>query len=142
MIITDALNGHTVEDLRRNQDGSVTLYCDSGRTLTLYVNDLGRIDVKPQKLILPDSLPVEDFPSERMRLLQAFQGYRIDYATYDDHGCITFVCAPLESWNGRESKAIGHREIKLAHSGGMIDELPPVSAKITLEGLSIFGEAM
>jgi len=138
VIITDTLNGRTVEDVRRNQDGSVTFYTDNGRTLTLYVEN-ARIEVKPPKLILPDSRPIEDFPSERMHLAQAFIGHMIQYASYDDQGFITFVCEPQR---GREMfrKSHGHREIRLTHSSGLIDELPPVSAVVALPSLSVLGE--
>lgn len=139
MIITDALNGHTVEDVRRNQDGSVTLYTDLGRTLTLHVED-GRIAVKPPKLILPDARPIEELPSERMRLREAFQGFKVNYVTFDDRGFLNVVCDPLPGTE-KYSKASGHREVRIAHHNGLIDELPPVSAVIELEGLAVFGEA-
>lgn len=137
MIITDTLNGHTVEDVRRNQDGSVSLYTDNGRVITLHV-ECGRIEVKPPKLILPDARPIEELPSERMRLREAFIGHRINYAVYDDAGGISVVCDP-QPGTEKYSKASGHREIRITHSAGMIDELPPVSAIISLESLAIFG---
>lgn len=138
MIITDTLNGHTVEDVRRNQDGSVSFFTDNGRVLTLHVQD-GEIQARPQKLILPDSKPIEEMPSERMRLREAFVGFTINYAVYDELGNINIVCDPL---HGREmySKAVGHREVRITHHNGLIDELPPVSAVINLEGQTLFGE--
>jgi len=137
VIITDTLNGHTVDDVRRNQDGSVSLYTDNGRVITLHV-DNGRIEVKPTKLILPDARPVEEFPSQRMRLREAFVGHRINYAVYDDMGCISVVCDPQPGAQ-KYSKASGHREVRITHSAGLIEELPPVSAIVTLESLAIFG---
>jgi len=151
MIITDALNGHTVEDVRRNQDGSVTLYTDHGRTLTLHVED-GRITVKPPKLILPDARPIEELPSERMRLREAFQGFMVSHATYDDFGAINFVCEPHTTTVSAEKKregvflitpgTVAHREVRVTHHNGLIDELPPVSAIVALESLGVFGESM
>lgn len=135
MIITDTLNGHTVEDVRRNQDGSVTLYTDHGRVLTLHV-DGGRIVVKPPKLILPDARPIEELPSERMRLREAFQGFMVSHVTFDDHGFLNVVCDP----HGSYTLTRGHREVRITHHNGLIDELPPVSAVIALESLSVFGE--
>jgi len=139
MIVTDTLNGHTIEDVRRNQDGSVTMYCDSGRTLTLHVEN-GVVEVKPEKLILPDSVPIEAMPSDRMRLLQAFQGYTVNYAHHNDSGGLVFVCEPLRSTKEKYAKSCGHREVAVSHSNGFIDELPPVSAIITMPSLSVFGE--
>ena len=139
MVITDTLNGHTVEDVKRNADGSVTLYCASGRTLTLLVSG-GRVEAKPPKVILPDAPPVEVLPSTRMRLREAFQGHAIHYGHYDDHGNLIFVCDPLRHDREKFQKAHGHREIKITHSNGLIDELPPVSAVISLPSLSLFGE--
>jgi hypothetical protein len=137
MIVTDTLNGHTVEDVRRNADGSITLFCDSGRRLTLYVSK-GVVVVRPPKIYLPDQF-IPQVVSERMRLLQAFQGLMVNYATYDDQGCITITCEPLR---GRESytKSCGHRTVKLTHRNGLIDDLPPVSAIVALTGLSVFGD--
>jgi hypothetical protein len=137
VIITDTLNGHTVEDVRRNQDGSVTLYTDHGRVLTLHV-DGGRITVKPPKLILPDARPIEELPSERMRLREAFQGFMVNHVTYDDQGFLNVVCDP----HGRFTLTRGHREVRITHHDGLIDELPPVSAVIALESLSVFGESI
>ena len=133
MIVTDTLNGHTVEDVRRNHNGSVTLYCDSGRALTLHVLQ-GRIEVSPEKVVIPDGAVVPEPPSVRMRLLEAFQGYMVNYAHYDDKDDLVFVCEPV-------NQSFGHREIKLAHENGLISELPPVSAIIGLPSLSIFGKA-
>lgn len=139
MIITDTLNGHTVEDVRRNPDGSVSFYCSSGRTITLCV-DAGKIGVKPQKFLLPgDDIPLELVQSERMRLREAFQGHMIEYAYYDEEGHLTFVCEPLRHDREKYQKSIGHREIRLSHSAGSIDELPPVSAVVSLPSLSLFG---
>ena len=139
MVITDTLNGHTVEDVRRNADGSVTLYCASGRTLTLFVSS-GRVEAKPHKVILPDAPPAEVLPSARMRLLEAFQGHMVNYCYHDEGGCLIFVCEPLRHDREVFKKSSGHREIRLAHSNGLIDELPPVSAVIGLPSLSLFGE--
>ena len=134
MQITDTLNGHTVEDVRRNPDGSVTLYCTSGRSLTLYV-EKGKIVAKPPKIILPD-VPEPKVPfSERMRLRESFQGYMIEYVTSDDAGCLDFICERLRGLE-KYSKQAGRREIRLTHTNGLINELPPVSARIFLEGLS------
>lgn len=115
----------------------MSLYTDNGRTITLHV-DGGRIAVKPPKLILPDARPIEELPSERMRLREAFIGHRINYAVYDDAGCISVVCDPLPGAE-KYSKASGHREVRITHHDGLIDELPPVSAIISLESLAIFG---
>jgi hypothetical protein len=147
MIITDALNGHTVEDVRRNQDGSVTLYTDHGRTLTLHV-DGGRIVVKPPKLLLPDARPIEEMPSERMRLREAFLGFMVSHVTFDEQGFLNVVCAPHDRGSfvrrecGNMTLTRGHREVRITHHNGLIDELPPVSAIIALESLSVFGESM
>ena len=138
MIVTDTLNGHTVEDVRRELDGSVTLYCDSGRTLNLHVLN-NKIEAKPRKLILDEREVVVE-PSERMRLLTAFQGFMVKYAVYDNCGFITFVCEPLKHNREAYKKSTGHREICLTHKNGLINELPPVSAIITMESLSVFGE--
>jgi hypothetical protein len=139
VVITDTLNGSTIEDLRRNQDGSVSFYCDSGRSITLCVEN-GRIEVSPSKLIMPDATPIEEFPSVRMRLLEAFQGFMVSYAYYDEEGCVTFVCEPLRHDTEQYAKSSGHREIRLAHTDGIINELPPVSAKISLIGMSVLGD--
>lgn len=138
MIITDTLNGQTVEDVRRETDGSVTFYCDSGRTLTLFVCN-GRIEAKPPGIVLPDQPNQAVQPSSRMRLLEAFQGFMINYAAYREDGSIDIVCEPLRHDREAYQKAHGHREVHLAHNKGLIDELPPVSAKISLEGLKVFG---
>ena len=140
MVVTDTLNGRTVEDVRRNIDGSVTFYCDSGHKLTLYVED-GQIEAKPRDLKVALGLeePVE-LPSERMRLREAFQGYTVNYAHYNDDGSIVFVCDALRSNREKYAKSSGHREINLAHSNGLIDELPPVSAMIAMPSLSVMGE--
>lgn len=138
MVITDTLNGHTVEDVRRNADGSVTLYCASGRNLTLYVSS-GRIEAKPPKIILPDAPPVEVVPSTRMRLRESFLGQTINYGYYTETGALTFVCEPLRHDREAYTKSSGHREIRLTHSNGLIDELPPVSAIVALPSLSLFG---
>ena len=140
MIVTDTLNGHTVEDVRRNLDGSVTLYCTSGRTLELYVS-AGRIEAKPPKLILPDQPAPAPAPSERMRLTEAFLGMMINYACYDERGFLTIVCERLRHDRQMYAKSYGHREITLTHSNGLIDEAPPVSAVIGLPSLAIFGDA-
>ena len=137
MRITDTLNGCTIDDVRRNADGSVTLYSDSSRELTLHVWE-GIIEAKPPKIVLPNVAELVVVPSERMRLLQAFQGLMIKYAHYDDAGSLIFVCEPLRGKNKFE-KSHGHREIKLTHSQGLIDELPPVSAIIKLPSLGLFG---
>jgi hypothetical protein len=137
--ITDALNGHTVEDVRRNSDGSVTLYCDSGRPLTLHVWK-SIISVKPPKIILPDMPEPAMVHSTRMRLLDAFQGLMVSHAHYDDSGAIVVVCNPVNDGSAMFAKSHGHREIKMTHSQGRIDELPPVSAIIKLPGLAVFGE--
>jgi hypothetical protein len=136
MIITDVLNGHTVEDVRRNTDGSVSLYCASGRQVTLFVCN-GRVEAKPAKIILPDSPPVDIPLPNRMRLLTAFQGFTIEYCYYDDANALVFVCEPLRHDREAYTKASGHREIRLAHTNGLIDELPPVSAKVALPALSL-----
>lgn len=138
MKITELLNGSTIEDVRRNPDGSVTLFCDSGKTATLFVEE-GEIRLKPAKLELPFQ-PVQPVQSERMNLLQAFQGFQINYAYYDDEGAVTFVCEPLPHTTETFKKSAGHREVRLMHHDGLIDELPPVSAIIGLPGLSVFGE--
>lgn len=140
MIITDTLNGYTVEDVRRNKDGSVTLYTDNGRKLTLFVYR-GRIEAMPPKLVLPGCEPPHVNPeSQRMRLQEAFVGLMVDYATYTEDGCLNLTCQPLR---GREkySKSSGHREIRLTHSQGLIDELPAVSAVVSLPSLAVFGGA-
>jgi len=139
VIVTDTLNGHTIEDVRRELDGSVTFYCDSGRTLNLHVLN-SKIEAKPRKLILDEREVVEIEPSERMRLLRAFQGFMVKYAVYDDHGFITFVCEPLNHNREVYKKSTGHREICLTHKNGLINELPPVSAIIAIESLSVLGE--
>jgi hypothetical protein len=131
--ITDALNSHTVEDVRRNADGSVTLYCDSGRELTLYVWQ-GRIEAKPPKIILLDAPEQIILPSTRMRLLDAFQGLRVNHAYYDASSSIVFVCEPCNTGKAMFEKSFGHREIKLTHSLNIIDEFPSVSAIIKLPG--------
>lgn len=138
MRITDTLNGRTVEDVRRNPDGSVTLYCDSGHEVCLFVCD-NRIEVKPPRLYLPDQ-PFVEPDSQRMRLMEAFQGFMINYVHYDEGGNLIFVCEPMRHDRDPYKKALGHREIKVAHSHGLIDELPPVSAVMTLPSLSIFGK--
>ena len=139
MMITDALNGHTIEDVRRNPDGSVTLYCDSGRTINLHVVS-GIIQALPPKIALPErDLGPEPF-SEQMRLREAFEGMMINYAHYNDHGHLIFVCEPLRHNRERYAKSYGHREVTLTHSNGLIDELPPVSAIVGLPGLSVFGK--
>ena len=137
MRITDTLNGCTIDDVRRNADGSVTLYSDSSRELTLHVWK-GIIEAKPPKIVLPNVAELVVVPSERMRLLQAFQGLMIKYAHYDDAGSLIFVCEPARGKKKFE-KSHGHREIKLTHNQGLIDELPPVSAIIKLPSLGLFG---
>jgi hypothetical protein len=137
--ITDTLNGHTVEDVRRNDDGSVTFYCDSGRYLTLEVL-AGVIEAKPRKLVIPGQPELTDMASARMRLLDAFRGLMISHAYYDDSGSLIFVCEPCNTGGPMFEKSHGHREIKLTHSQGRIDELPPVSAIIKLPGLAVFGK--
>ena len=135
MRITDTLHGRTVEDVRRSVDGSVTIYCDSGHHITLEVVD-GKIEARTDLVKLDTSAPVE-ISSTRMRLLEAFQGHRINYAYYDDDDNLVVVCEPMiNSWK----KSHGHREVVLKHTHGVIDELPPVSAKITLPSLGILGE--
>ena len=141
MQITDLLNGHTVEDVRRNNDGSVTLYCDSGRTVTLFVCN-GYIELKPEKLYLPDQqTPVPELFSTRMRLSDAFQGHMIDFVYTGDAGSLVFVCTPLRRDDEPLKKSYGHREVRLTHSGGQINEMPPVSAVIRPLGLSVFGSS-
>lgn len=140
MQITDTLNGHTVEDVRRNADNSVTLYCTSGRTLELYVSN-GFIEVKPPRIILPDQPDPAPAPSERMRLREAFLGMMVNYAYHNDSGYLVIVCEPLRHDRDMYAKAHGHREITLTHSNGVIDELPPVSAIIGLPSLAILGDA-
>ena len=135
MIITDTFNGHTIEDVRRSADGSVTMYCDSGRALTFSVID-GEIQAKPVFIAL-DSIKA-NYAGQRLRLLEAFQGHMVDYVTRDDKG-LTFVCEPLKHDREAYQKAHGFREIRLTHTDGIIDELPPVSAKVSLEGLKVFG---
>ena len=139
MIITDTLNGHTIEDVRRNHDGSVTLYCDSGRVLTLEVFE-GVITVR-QEPLLAQNIELVVPPSERMRLLQAFQGHTVNYVYHTEMGNLVFVCAPLKHNTKTFHKAAGHREITLTHTGGLINELPPVSAKISIESLSLAGKS-
>lgn len=138
MIITDTLNGQTIEDVRRNPDGSVILFCDSGRKITLYVNQ-GLIVAKPPKLILPDQPEMPILSTARMRLREAFEGMMIKYASYTPGGALNFVCEPVRSNKEMYQKAAGYREIRLTHTNGLIDELPAVSARITLPSLSIFG---
>jgi hypothetical protein len=138
MIITDTLNGVTVEDVRRNQDGSVTLFCDSGKVLVLYVES-GRIEARLHLPRLEEDV-TEIAPSERMRLLEAFQGELINYATYDDNGFINFVCEPHRHLYAAYTKSHGHRTILLTHHNGRIDELPPVSAVVALPSLAVFGK--
>jgi hypothetical protein len=136
VIVTDTLNGRTVEDIQRNADGSVSFYCDSGHDLTLYVKE-GQIEAMPPRMILPDAPVVELHGSKRMRLLEAFQGFMVNYAYYDDQGCIIFVCEPLHDGFFISH---GHREIRVTHTNGRIDELPPVSAVVKLPSLAVFGE--
>ena len=139
MVVTDTLNGRTVEDVRRNIDGSVTFYCDSGHTLTLYVED-SQIKAKPRDLIVsPEPERAVELPGDRMRLREAFQGHTVNYAYYGDAGDIIFVCEPLRHDREAYAKSSGHREITVAHSKGLIDELPPVSAIITIPSLSFSG---
>ena len=141
MYITEFLNGHTVEDIRRNRDDSVTLFCDSGRTITLHVVN-GKIEARPPEIRLPDQSEeqLEIAFSERMRLREAFQGYMINYAIYDQKGGLVFVCEPHKHNREKYKKSHGHREITMSHSNGIIDELPPVSAVIALPSLSVFGK--
>ena len=140
MQITEFLNGHTIEDVRRNRDNSVTLFCDSGRTLTLHVVN-GQIEAMPPAIRLPDQADrdLEVAFSERMRLREAFQGFMVNYVVYNDTGALIFVCEPLKHIREKYQKALGHREITMGHTNGVIDELPPVSAKISLPGQAIFG---
>lgn len=137
MRLTDSLHGRTVEDVRRNVDGSVVLYCDSGDPITLEVVN-GRIEVRTERLTL-DTAPAVEINSTRMRLLEAFLGFTVNYAFYDDDNDLIFVCEPKAHATEKYKKSYGHREIKLGHTNGVIDELPPVSAKIALPSLGLFG---
>lgn len=141
MRITDFLNGHTVEDVRRNKDMSVTLFCDSGRTITLHVIN-GRIEAKPPEIRLDDELDreLEVAYSDRMRLREAFLGHMINYVAYNKDGGLIFVCEPTKHYREMYKKSHGHREITVSHTNGVINELPPVSAVIALPGLSVFGQ--
>jgi hypothetical protein len=130
MVITDTLNGRTVEDIRRNEDGSVTLYCDSGHILTLEVVG-GVIQAKP-KAILFAGVEVIQPASTRLNILAAFQGLMINHVLYDENDYLIFVCDPI-------GKSHGHREIRVTHTNGLVDELPPVSAIISLPSLAITG---
>jgi len=139
VIITDTLNGHTIEDVRRNHDGSVTLYCDSGRVLTLEIFE-GVVSVRLKALLDPDQELFAQ-PSERMRLLEAFQGHTVNYAYHTEAGNLVFVCEPLKHDTKAFHKSAGHREITLTHTDGLINELPPVSAKIAIKPLSLAGKS-
>jgi hypothetical protein len=130
MVITDTLNGRTVEDIRRNEDGSVTIYCDSGHILTLEVVG-GVIQARPQPILFA-GVEVIQPASTRLNILAAFQGLMVKYVHYDDIGCLIFVCEPI-------GKSIGHREIRITHTNGLVDELPPVSAIISLPSLAVAG---
>ena len=139
MQITDTLHGRTVEDVRRNKDGSVTLFCDCGRTVTLHVVD-GQVRAKPPELVLPDKR-LEEIVSERMNLLQAFVGFTIDYVVSNaNDGSITIVCQPQRHDRETYKKSLGYREVRLTHSNGLINELPPVSAVVKLPSMSLFGK--
>ena len=136
MIITDTLNGRTIDDVRRI-DGGVRFYTDSSSEVTLCVQD-GLIVVKPPKLILPDR-PEPVIVSTRLKLVESFQGYRINYVAYTSDGGLLFVCDPLNHNVKQYTKSPGRREITLTHTNGIIDELPKVSAKVALEGLDVKG---
>ena len=80
-----------------------------------------------------------EIPQET-RLLDAFRGHTIEYAYYTERGFLTFVCEPLRHDREAYTKSSGHREVRVAHSDGLIDELPPVSAVIAMPSLSVFGD--
>ena len=139
MQITEFLNGQTIEDIRRNTDMSVTFFCDSGRVITLHVENQ-EIKAKQINWKRLDKLEydLEVAYSERMRLREAFIGFRIDHVIYDASGNLIFVCNPEKHSTEKYTLSYGHREITVTHSNGSIDELPPVSAKIGLPGLDVF----
>ena len=136
MIITDALNGRTIDDIRR-VDGGVRFYTDSSSEITLCVQN-GIVVLKPPKLILP-GIFIPETTSTRLRLVEAFQGYKINYVAYTSDGGLLFVCDPAKHNVKQYTKSPGRREILLTHTNGVIDELPCVSAKIALEGQTIKG---
>lgn len=139
MQLTEFLNGQTIEDIRRNKDMSVTFFCDSGRVITLHVENQ-EIRAKPINYKRLDKLEhdLEIAYSQRMRLREAFLGYRINHIVYDGGGNLIFVCYPEKHSAEKYTWSYGHREIKVTHSNGIIDELPPVSAKIEVPGLAVF----
>lgn len=139
MRITDALNGQTVEDVRSFEDGSVTLYCTSGRVVSLMPDD-GKIRLR-QETIRLDNRVIPMF-STRMNILQAFQGHSINYVHYDEDGGLVFVCDPLlhDRPEHYGQKALGHREVKLQLKEGKIVDAPAVSAIVGITPLRIFGK--
>jgi len=69
--------------------------------------------------------------------LTAFQGLMIKYANYTEEGFVTIVCEPLRHDREKYVKSCGHREVCLTHKNGLINELPPVSAIISMPGLKL-----
>ena len=139
MQITDALNGQTVEDVRSFEDGSVSFYCSSGRVVSLAPEN-GEIRLKREKIRL-EGVDIPK-PSTRMNILEAFQGFTIEYAYYTEKGGIIFVCEPLLHNRPERygQKSYGHREIELDIVNNKIVDIPSVSAKVGLPSLSIMGE--
>jgi hypothetical protein len=129
--ITEALSGRTIEDVRRNSDGSVSLYCDSGQVVTLRVDE-GEIRAAPKSIILPGISTPET--GTRMNLLESLQGFRIEYAFYQGDN-LFFSCEPVKHNATLWVKSLGSRYIRLTHTDGVIDEAPSVSAVIKLPGL-------
>lgn len=131
MQITEALSGRTIEDVRRNADGSVSLYCDSGQVVTLRVDE-GEIRAAPKSIILP-GISTPD-TGRRMSLLESLQGFMIEYAFYEDDDLV-FRCEPVKHNAIPGAKSLGSRDVRLTHTDGVIDEVPSVSAVIKLPGL-------
>jgi hypothetical protein len=78
--------------------------------------------------------------STRLNLLAAFQGYMVNYVYHDDTGNLVFVLEPKRHNREKYTKSSGHREIRVTHHNGLVEELPPVSAKVNLPSLAVLGK--